>query len=135
MTWPTRRKAALLLALVFVSGGAAGWLLEEVVDDLDWPAASSTDRPHERSGESGFDEDEEEDFLRTLGLTPTQRDSVDHLLDQGEDRLEAYWAGKLPEIERLLDSTRLAIKALLTPEQRQAYERWLAGQRDATTQR
>ncbi len=132
MNWASRRKALLLLGLVFLAGGATGWVLEDVVD-LDWPSQSANDPLGDHTADGGFDEDEEEDFLRSLGLSRTQRDSVDHLLDAGEDRLEAYWAGKLPEIETLLDSTRLAIKSLLTPEQRQAYERWLAGQRHTTT--
>jgi hypothetical protein len=136
MTRPARRTAVLLLLAVFIAGAAAGWVLEELVDDIDWPV---------RSGDHGqanppargdtFDEDEEEDFLRTLGLTTAQRDSMDHLLDAGEDRLEAYWAGKLPEMEALLDSTRSAIKASLTPEQRTAYDRWLAGQRHPNFER
>ena len=133
MTRASRRKAILLLCLVFFAGVAAGWVLEDVVD-FDWPSQSSRGPSGDHTADGGFDEDEEEEFLRSLGLTRTQRDSVDHLLDEGEDRLEAYWAGRLPEIETLLDSTRLAIKTLLTPDQRQAYERWLAGQRHTTTE-
>jgi hypothetical protein len=39
------------------------------------------------------------------------------------------WAGKMPEIEALIDSTRTEIRSLLSPEQREAYERWVARQR------
>ena len=128
MTWPARRTAILLLLAVFLAGVAAGWVLEEVVDELDWPkqrSGSSAGAP--RGGT--FDDDEEEEFLEGLGLTRAQRDAVDRLLDDAEDRLENYWKTKLPEIQGLLDSTRAGIRSLLTPEQRAAYDRWLAGQR------
>ena len=32
MSWAARRTAVILLLAVFLTGGAAGWLLEDVVD-------------------------------------------------------------------------------------------------------
>ena len=135
MTWPARRTAILLLLAVFLVGVAAGWVLEEVVDELDWPGQSSgAGRGDAPRGVGDFDEDEEEEFLESLGLTKAQLDAVDRLLDEGEDRIEEYWKGRLPEIEALLASTRDGIRRLLTSEQRAAYDRWLAGQRHPTTE-
>jgi hypothetical protein len=124
-----RRKAVLLLLVVFLAGGAAGMLLEDVVDDLRWPAWLGGAEPHGARGGDPFDDDAEEDFLESLGLTGQQREAVDRLLDRREDRLEAYWSVRLPEMARLVDSTRAEIRALLTPDQRDAYDRWVARQR------
>ena len=129
MSWAARRTAVILLLAVFLAGGAAGWLLEDVVDDIDWPGShrdgSTLDRPDE---DEPLDDDAEEDFLETLGLSQTQLDSVDHLLEGREDRLEDYWKSRLPDLQALLDSSRREIRALLTPEQRAAYDRWLGAQ-------
>jgi hypothetical protein len=125
-----RRTAVLVLIAVFLAGGAAGWVLEEVMDDVHWPsrhAESQANRPDRN--DDPLDEDAEEEFLDGLGLSRSQHKAVDRLLDQREERLEGYWARKVPEIEALIDSTRTRIRLLLTPEQRQAYDQWVARQR------
>jgi hypothetical protein len=129
MSWAARRTAVILLLAVFLAGGAAGWLLEDVGDEIHWPGGhgegSAPDRPDE---DEPFDDDAEEDFLETLGLNRAQLDSVDHLLERREDRLEDYWKSRLPDLQALVDSSRQEIRALLTPEQRAAYDRWLGAQ-------
>ena len=128
-----RRNAVLILLAVFLVGGAAGVMMEDVVEDIDWPsfhAGREGDGP-DRSNDP-MDDDAEEEFLERLGISRAQRDAVDRLLDRREDRLEAYWEGRLPEIEALIDSTRAEIRSLLTPAQREAYDRWVARQRAPT---
>lgn len=129
MTWAARRTAVILLLAVFLAGGAAGWLLEDVVDEIHWPGShsegSTPDRPDE---DEPLDDATEEEFLETLDLSQTQLDSVDHLLEGREDRLEDYWKSRLPDLQALVDSSRQEIRALLTPEQRAAYDRWLGAQ-------
>jgi hypothetical protein len=130
MVAAVRRKAVLILLAVFLAGGLAGVMLEDVVDDLDWPwphAVRDTER-HDRSNDP-MDDDAEEEFLEGLGLSRERLEAADRVLDQREDRLEAYWAGKIPEIEALIDSTRMEIRSLLSPEQRKDYDRWVARQR------
>lgn len=126
MSWGARRTAVLLLLAVFLAGGGAGWLLEDVGDEIRWPG-SHTDgsRIDQLDDDEPLDDDAEEDFLETLGLSRAQLDSVDHLLDRREDRLEDYWKSRLPDLQSLVDSSRREIRALLTPEQRAAYDRWL----------
>ncbi len=129
MSWAARRTAVLVLLTVFLVGGAAGWVLEEVVDEIHWPSRYGERSTPDRADEDEpFDDDAEEDFLETLGLTRAQLDSVDHLLERREDRLENYWESRLPDLEALVDSSRQEIRALLTPEQRTAYNRWLGTQ-------
>jgi hypothetical protein len=125
-----RRKAVLILLAVFLAGGAAGVMLEDVVDDLDWlwTRAGRDAERHDRANDP-MDDDAEEEFLKALGLSHDRLEAVDRVLDRREDRLEAYWAGKIPEIEALIDSTRMEIRSLLSPEQREVYDRWVARQR------
>jgi hypothetical protein len=126
MSWAARRTAIILLLAVFFAGGAAGWLLEDVVEDIHWPGSRGEERTHEGpDDDEPFDDDAEEDFLETLGLDRGQLDSVDHLLDRREDLLEAYWKRRLPDLQAVVDSSRQEIRAMLTPEQRSAYDRWL----------
>ena len=126
MSWAARRTAIILLLAVFFAGGAAGWLLEDVVEDIHWPGSRGEERTHDGPDEDEpFDDDAEEDFLEALGLDRGQLDSVDHLLDRREDLLEAYWKSRLPDLQAVVDSSRQEIRAMLTPEQRSAYDRWL----------
>lgn len=125
-----RRKAILILLAVFLVGGLAGVMLEDVVDDLDWPwPHAGPDTNHRDRANDPMDDDAEEEFVEGLGLSRDRLEAVDRVLDRREDRLEAYWAGKIPEIEALIDSTRTEIRGLLSPEQRDAYDRWVARQR------
>ena len=132
----TRRTAIVVLLAVFLVGGMVGWLLEEVVEDRDWP---SFELEHDDDGGQGdhdpLDDDAEEVFLKRLGLSAEQSRAADRLLDEREDRLEAYWKGRIPEIEALVDSTRQEIRKLLTPDQQAAYDRWIEEQRDHTIAR
>jgi hypothetical protein len=134
MMTKSRRTAVLVLLAVFLVGGAAGWVLEELADDLDWPSFL-TDRDQNDAPDTDdlLDDDAEEAFLEGLGLSRDQLEAADRLLDQREDQLEAYWHGRLPEIEALVDSTRQQIRNLLTPDQRAAYDRWVRDQRRGGT--
>ena len=123
-----RRTALLVLAGVFAAGLAAGVLLEDVVDDVAWPFTQHADGGDVKPDDP-WDDDAEEAFLERLGLRPGQLKAVDRILDAREDRLERYWEGKLPELRRMIDSSRAEIRVLLDSEQQAAYDRWI---RDVT---
>jgi hypothetical protein len=126
MSWAARRTAAFLLVAVFLAGGATGWLLEDVVEDIHWRddnGDGSASDPHD--ADEPFDEDAEEDYLESLGLSPGQRDSVDEILERREDHLESYWETRLPDLQAVIDSSRQQIRDVLSPEQQAAYDRWL----------
>jgi hypothetical protein len=58
------------LLAVFLVGGAAGWVLEELVDDLDWPSfLTDRDQGDVPDTEDPLDDDAEEAFLEGLGLS------------------------------------------------------------------
>ncbi len=137
MTTRTRRTAILVLLAVFLVGGLVGWLIDEVMDHGDWPSLElehDDDDGDGRISRDPLDDDAEEAFLKRLGLSPEQYRAADRLLDEREDRLEAYWSTRIPEIEALVDSTRQEIRKLLSPDQRTAYDRWIEEQRRHTTE-
>lgn len=126
MNWAARRTAVLVLIAVFLVGGAAGWVAEEVADEIHWPGHQHKDKAPDRpDDDEAFDDDAEEDLLETLRLSRTQDDSVDQLLEAREDRLEEYWKSRLPDLQSIVDSSRQEIRAVLTPAQRDTYDRWL----------
>jgi hypothetical protein len=110
-----RWRAIVALLMVFAAGAAGGALLEDVVDEIDWPEFEARDHD-DRWGDS------EETILANLDLTPEQRASIDRLFEAREDRLESYWDAQLPELERLVDSSRQEIRSLLSPEQQAIYD-------------
>ena len=127
MSWAVRRTAVLVLIAVFLVGGAAGWVAEEVADEIHWPGRQYKEAPDRPDDDEAFDDDAEEDLLETLRLSRAQEDSVDQLLEAREDRLEEYWKSRLPDLQSIVDSSRQEIRAVLTPGQRDTYDRWLGG--------
>ncbi len=110
-----RAVAAVLLALTFATGGLAGMAVEEALG-LDWFDFLDEDaRPDER-------------LLHGVRLTGDQREQVDRILDRQEERLEAYWAARLPEMQAIADGSYAEIRAVLTPQQRAVFDPRVAAQ-------
>lgn len=112
-----RWRAATALLMVFAAGLAGGALIEDLADAVE-DAVFSSDHDD--------DDESEEHFLKGLDLTAEQRKGVDSALDGRAHRLEAYWDAQLPELGVLLDSSRGAIRTLLTPPQREAYDTYIS---------
>ena len=106
-----RLVAALLLALTFVVGGLAGMALEEALG-IDWFEFLDEDS-----------DEAEDQLLVGLDLTRDQRSQAEAILEREEDRLEDYWESRLPEIQGILRQTYADIRAILTPEQQQLFDR------------
>jgi hypothetical protein len=107
--------AAVLLALTFATGGLAGMAVEEALG-LDWFDFLDEDvRPDER-------------LLAGIRLTGAQRERVDRIIGRQEDRLEEYWAARLPEMQAIADRSYDEIRAVLTPEQRAVFDARVAAQ-------
>jgi Spy/CpxP family protein refolding chaperone len=102
--------AGLLLALTFATGGLAGMAVEEALG-LDWF--------------DFLDEDTRRDdrLLRGIRLSGEQREEVERILDRQEDRLEEYWAARLPEMQAVADASYDEVRGVLTPEQRAVFDR------------
>ena len=102
--------AAAMLLLTFVVGGLAGMALEEGLG-LDWF--------------DFLDEDNapaEGRLLGALNLSQEQRDRIEEILDDREDRLEDYWESKIPDMRAIVTESYGQIRLMLTPEQREVFD-------------
>jgi Spy/CpxP family protein refolding chaperone len=102
---------ALLLAATFLVGGMAGMAAEEALG-LDWF--------------DFLDEDATLDDGRLFAgmqLTGEQERRIDEIRERREDRLEAFWESRLPDIRRIMDDAYGEMREVLTPEQRPAFDR------------
>lgn len=60
---------------------------------------------------------------RQLHLTPAQRERIEQIMIEGQERQRALRASLEPQTRKQLAETREQIHALLTPEQRELFER------------
>lgn len=60
---------------------------------------------------------------RSLRLTPEQREQVNQLMSEGQERIRALRQGIDPEVRKEMQKTHEQIQALLTPEQRELFQR------------
>ena len=111
MSHRARAVGALLLGASFVVGGLAGMAAEEALG-LDW---------FDFLDEDAIPGDER--LFVDLELTRAQRARIEEIRDQREDRLEAYWESRLPDIQRIIDDSYDAMGRTLTPEQRAVFDR------------
>jgi len=59
---------------------------------------------------------------RELELTPQQRERIERVLREGQERSRQIWESVAPDMRKELQLVRERIKAELTPEQRRRFE-------------
>lgn len=59
---------------------------------------------------------------REVHLTPEQRERIEKILAEGQERNRQLWERILPEIRREMQQTHERIRAVLTPEQQHKFE-------------
>lgn len=106
-----RAVGLLLLAATFSVGALGGMAMEEAMgldwfDFLDEDASPSEDR-----------------LFTGMDLTDAQRARIDDIRDRREDRLEAYWESRVPEIQRIVDQSYGEMRAVLPPERHAEFDR------------
>lgn len=106
-----RAVGLLLLAATFSVGALGGMAVEEAMgldwfDFLDEDASPSEDR-----------------LFTGMDLTDAQRSRIDDIRDRREDRLEAYWEGRVPEIQRIVDQSYGEMRAVLPPDRHAEFDR------------
>jgi len=106
----SKLSAVALLAVVFIVGGAAGWLLRE-----------GTDHDH---GPRGRGPDAMVAYLsRELKLSSAQSDSVRAIFARHRPEIETLYAQVRPRFDSIKTRVRAEIDAQLTPDQRAKHQR------------
>lgn len=62
---------------------------------------------------------------RQLRLTPEQRERIDKIMAEGQERVRELRSRIDPELRKELQQTREQIRAVLTPEQREQFEQMM----------
>lgn len=106
-----------LLAMTFLVGGLAGAAFTQVLNAREpEPAQTATQAcgTHGRHRETAL--------IEQLDLTPEQRTRVDSILERRRTDAHAFWEKEGKRLQTIVDSTRLEVSAVLTPEQQARYE-------------
>jgi Spy/CpxP family protein refolding chaperone len=108
--------AVVMLLLTFSVGGLAGMALEEALG-LDWfDFLDEDNRPAEGR------------LLSDLDLSDEQRDQIEEIFDDQDDRLEDYWESRIPDMRGIVATSYEQIRTLLTPEQREIFDERIRAQ-------
>ena len=119
----TRVVGLVLLAATFLTGTLAGIAADRVLlQDGRGPVRIVRAVPPPRDGHRGL-------VFDALDLTPDQRERIRGILERRRAQMAAHWEEAAPGMRALVDSTDLEIRAALTPEQRERFDRLRAERR------
>ena len=120
-------RVALLLLVTLVAGAAAGVAIDRRVLLPSVEEAKSRDRG--ARGETTI-----ERFADELGLTEDQRAQIAPVLEHTRQRMREVFKQVRPEYDRVVDSARARIEAVLTPEQAEMYRQLLERENERSDQ-
>jgi Spy/CpxP family protein refolding chaperone len=112
----SRLALVVLLVVTFVSGGLAGAAGDRLLHADDVPRRHDRNHDKRRSMERLLDQ---------LDLTSEQRVQIERVVERHRPRVEAIWDSCKPRMAAQIDSTNAEIRSLLTPRQREAFDRKL----------
>lgn len=119
MTRASRGQAAVLLLLMFAAGLAVGLAGERYALHRGSDGAA---RP-ERGGRSTI-----ERFADDLGITPEQQARIDPILAETREQMSAVFDRVRPEWDAVVDSAKVRIESVLSPDQVERYRALLEEQ-------
>jgi Spy/CpxP family protein refolding chaperone len=120
----SRTRVALLLAITFVAGLAAGVAADrQILAERGTDGAKQGQEDHRRDRRVRGSTIER--FADELGLTGEQRAQIDPILEDTRERMDELFEPVRPQYRDLVDSTRARIESVLTPEQVTEYRRLL----------
>jgi hypothetical protein len=122
-----RLLGSVLLILTFLVGALAGAAFQQAVGARELDDRSVAAK--ERDGRVA-----EGDIFDRIGVSPEQRAEIDRILEHRREELDAFWAEAGPRLRAITEETREEVKALLTPEQRETFNR-LRAERKAMKER
>jgi Spy/CpxP family protein refolding chaperone len=137
----------LAAMVIFGAGVMAGGLLvahSPQFDSTPGPTPNAEHSPRPPAGER--DPRNGQDFLRprqpdmlskqflkqldtTLKLTTEQRDAIQKIVEEGQEKNRCLWTNVAPEMQRVMQQVRENIRAKLTPEQFKQFEAMMKQQR------
>jgi Spy/CpxP family protein refolding chaperone len=118
-----RVQGILLLVIVFIAGGVAGALVDRANPMKDRrPLRDRIEKRLDGPGEPGGP-GEFPGFFRNLDLTDTQREQMRAIFEKHRPTIDSLMNESMPKIRALRDSADAEISALLTPEQREKFEK------------
>jgi Spy/CpxP family protein refolding chaperone len=106
-----------LLVMTFLVGGLAGAAFTQVLNAREPAPAEATTQTcgaHGRHRETAL--------IEQLDLTPEQRTRVDSILERRRSEAHAFWESEGKRLQTIVDSTRLEVSAVLTPQQQARYD-------------
>ncbi|HYR59331.1 MAG TPA: hypothetical protein VEO95_11895 [Chthoniobacteraceae bacterium] len=111
MTKPSRKIAALLIAIVCVSGFAGYYV----------GVASGKAKARERANPDAWNVSAMRTLDRKLKLTPAQHEKLQAILDGGVDELRGIRIDTIAKSNRVLERLIAEVPEVLTPEQREEF--------------
>ncbi|MBI4501024.1 MAG: hypothetical protein HY700_07665 [Gemmatimonadetes bacterium] len=106
-----RLAAAAVLVATFLLGGVAGAGLDRAL-----PGADGSDRQAALCS-GGMGQGAQTPLVRHLDLTPEQRPQIEKVVAHWHPQMQALWQEFQPRVNALMDSARVEMDAILTPEQ------------------
>jgi len=107
----------LLLVIVFIAGGVAGMLIDRANPLRDR-------RPRMERFDNRFDGPGEfPGFFDKLNLTDEQREKIHAIFESHRPVIDSLMGETMPRIRALRDSASAQINLILTPEQREQFEK------------
>jgi hypothetical protein len=113
--WRSRIAVGLLLVMVFAAG---------MISDA-WVRRVRMRHVHSsmEGGRPQFGAERDRYFGEELGLDSLQRKRVDSVFARRRVQIDSFWKGPGRSLRAIMDSTRQEVRSVLTPEQREKFER------------
>ena len=125
----SRLLALGLLLLAFVAGALGGVAADRVLARAD-PVAQRGVGPPGPGGPGGAIFPRGLPLARQLDLTPEQRDQIEAILREERSKADSVLRAVRPVLQARYDSANASIRAVLTPEQRERFDRFREGRRE-----
>jgi Spy/CpxP family protein refolding chaperone len=126
----TRLLGLVLLVVTFLVGAFSGaavdrrWVLAQPA-----PAAAAEPAPPGGAAPASAPRSRDADIFDHLELSAEQRVRIDSILEAGKVKVDAFWKEEGSHLRAVVDTTRSEVRALMTPAQREAYDRLRAERR------
>ncbi len=117
-----RLLAVATLVVTFLAGGLVGTAVERARSPGRWSPPPEAGHGPRRGGPDIFEAGSE--LSERLRLTPEQRDSIERIMERDRQKADALFREMRPRLRARFDSSRVAVEAVLTPEQREEFRRY-----------